>query len=76
VGDCDGSCHHHSECSSPLDCYNWIGQGQQGNLSGGGSNALFTWEGGGGWMPEDGPASDPQAEADFAAWVAAGSINN
>jgi hypothetical protein len=27
-------------------------------------------------MPTSGPTSDPQAESDFAAWIAAGSQNN
>jgi hypothetical protein len=27
-------------------------------------------------MPTNGPSSAPQAEADFAAWIAAGSQNN
>jgi hypothetical protein len=41
-------------------------------LSNGGS--LFSWDEG--FMPPDGPTSEPQAEADFAAWIAAGSQNN
>jgi hypothetical protein len=77
IGSCDSlTCHAHTQCSTAAACYTWIGTGAQGNLSGGGGNALFTWEGGAGYMPEDGPLSDPQAEADFAAWVAAGSPDN
>ena len=72
IGDCDGSCHHHSECSSAAACYAWIGTGVYGKLSNGGD--LFSWDSG--YMPTNGPASDPQAEADFAAWIAAGSMDD
>jgi hypothetical protein len=72
IGDCDGSCHHHSECSSASACYSWIGGGQKGALSNGGG--LFTWDQG--YMPTHGTTSDPAAEADFAAWIAAGSQDN
>ena len=68
-GTCDS--HHHSECSSPSACFSWIGTGY--NLSTGGN--LFSWDSGG-WMPTNGPSSEPQADTDFAAWVAAGSHNN
>jgi hypothetical protein len=43
-----------------------------------GSSALFAWDSGG-WMPTsqaNPPSSDPQADADFAAWIAAGSQDN
>ncbi len=77
IGDCDGSCHHHSQCSSASACYSWIGRGNQGSLTPTGSNALFSWDGNnGGWMPTNGPSSSPQADADFAAWIAAGSQDN
>jgi hypothetical protein len=74
IGDCDGSCHRHSQCDSPSDCYQWIGRDSL--TAGGGYNALFTWDGG--FMPQGGPSqgSEPQADKDFAAWVAAGSQNN
>jgi len=76
IGDCDGSCHHHSECSSPSACYTWIGspsaQKNYGALSNGGG--LLSWDNG--YMPTTGPSSDPTAEAAFAAWIAAGSPNN
>ncbi len=65
AGDCNGSCHHHSECSSPSACYSWIGSRQ---LSGGGG--LLSWDEG--YMPPGGPSSDPQAETAFTAWTAAG----
>ncbi len=64
IGDCDGSCHHHSECSSASACFNWIGNDIQ----------RLSWEGGN--MPPGGPSSDAQAEADFAAWQAAGGQDN
>ncbi len=77
IGSCDGgTCHYHSECSTPAACYTWIGstsaQSYYGALSNGGD--LFSWDGG--YMPKGGPTSEPQAEADFAAWMAAGSMNN
>ena len=28
IGDCDGSCHYHTECSSASACYSWIGTGK------------------------------------------------
>jgi hypothetical protein len=71
-GDCNGSCHYHQECSGPGACYAWIGSGQKGALSDGGG--LFTWDDG--YMPTGGPTSDERAERDFAAWVAAGSLDN
>jgi len=75
IGSCDGgSCHYHSECDTAAACYSWIGspsaQQQYGPLSNGGG--LFTWDMG--YMPKGGPTSEPQAEADFAAWIAAGSL--
>jgi len=72
IGNCDGSCHRHSQCSSPSSCYSWIGSGNRGALSGGGG--LLSWDQG--YMPTNGPTSEPQAEADFTAWAAAGSQNN
>ncbi len=72
IGDCDGSCHYHTECSSASACYSWIGTGKYGALSNGGG--LFTWDQG--YMPKDGPTSDATAEAAFAAWIAAGSPDN
>jgi len=76
-GDCDGSCHHHSQCGSASACFSWIGSGQQGALTGTGGNSLFLWDSStGGWMPKSGPTSNPQADADFTAWIAAGSQDN
>jgi hypothetical protein len=72
VGDCDGSCHYHGECSSAPACFTWIGTGKYGALSNGGG--LFTWDQG--YMPKNGPTSEPEAETDFAAWIAAGSPDN
>jgi hypothetical protein len=73
IGDCDSSsCHRHTECSSPSACYSWIGTGTYGALANNGG--LLSWDNG--YMPATGPSSDPQAEADFAAWIAAGSLNN
>lgn len=70
-GSCDGSCHHHSQCGSASACYSWIGTGY--NLGTGGN--LFSWDSQG-WMPTHGPSSEPQADTDFDAWIAAGSKNN
>jgi hypothetical protein len=76
IGSCDGSCHYHSECDTASDCYSWIGapssQARWGALSNGGG--LFSWDMG--YMPRGGPTSEPQAEADFASWIAAGSPND
>jgi len=72
IGNCDGSCHHHSQCSSASSCYSWIGTGNHGAVANGGG--LFSWDSG--YMPTNGPTSEPQAESDFAAWVAAGSLDN
>jgi len=69
IGNCDGSCHHHSQCSSPSSCYSWIGNKQ---LSGGGG--LLSWDNG--YMPPSGPSSNTAAEDAFTAWTAAGSPDN
>jgi hypothetical protein len=75
VGGCDSSsCHRHTECSSPSACWSWIGTGQQGGLTRGSAKPLFSWDNGD--MPTNGPTSDPQADAAFAAWIAAGSKDN
>jgi hypothetical protein len=39
------------------------------------NSGLFIWTSGG-FMPPNGPPSEPQAVCDFAAWTAAGSNNN
>jgi hypothetical protein len=71
------SCHYHTECDNKDDCYAFIGTAQDqsdyGALSGTGYT-LFSWNGGS--MPQGGPVSEPQASADFAAWQAAGGLNN
>jgi len=67
-GNCDGSCHRHSQCDNPSDCYSWIGS----RVSNGAG--LLSWDQG--YMPPGGPSSLPQAEADFNAWAAAGSQDN
>jgi hypothetical protein len=75
LGTCDGgSCHHHSECDNPLDCYDWIVAPGKYTFTAGSDNPIFTWDDG--FMPKDGPTSEPQADADFGAWVAAGSLND
>ncbi len=77
IGTCDGgSCHYHSECSDPLDCYNWLVVPGDYTFTADGSYPIFSWDGG--HMPKEGPSkgSEPQADADFAAWVAAGSLND
>lgn len=71
-GDCDGSCHHHSQCSSASACYSWIGGGKY-DLSSNGD--LLCWDSNG-FMPTNCPSSVGNAVADFAAWIAAGSQNN
>jgi hypothetical protein len=63
IGDCNGSCHQHSECDNAMDCYNFVGT----NVS------ILSWEGG--FMPPSVPTS-AQAKKDFDAWVAAGSKDN
>jgi hypothetical protein len=73
VGQCaKGGCH--SECSAASGCYTWLNG--RGYIAGGiNNNGLFTWTSGG-FMPKNGPSSNPQAVTDFAAWTAAGSLNN
>jgi hypothetical protein len=74
-GQCDSSCHDHTQCDSASDCYRWIGKGEEGALTPQGSGEkLFSWDNG--FMPRNGPSSEPQADADFEAWIAAGSLNN
>ena len=76
VGDCARSgCHSGgNECASASACYSWLNNDQY--VSGGiNNNGLFTWTSGG-FMPKNGPSSEPQAVSDFAAWTAAGSLNN
>ena len=73
VGNCSkSSCH--SQCSTASGCYTWLDG--RGYISGGiNNNGLFTWTPTG-FMPPSGPTSDPKAVSDFAAWTAAGSLNN
>jgi hypothetical protein len=76
VGGCAQSgCHSSSkDCGSASGCFTWLNK--QGYISGGINNdQLFTWTSGG-FMPKDGPSSEPQAVTDFAAWTAAGSQDN
>ena len=74
-GDCS-ACHmagyYYGSCDDPVDCYDFIGNGQWGGLTAGGG--LFTWDNG--YMPPSGTTSLPQADIDFGAWIAAGSPDN
>jgi hypothetical protein len=80
IGDCaDSNCHgvggaEDSNCDSPGDCWSFIGQPGFYGLSAGGD--LFSWDDGTMPAATSDPGSEPQADADFAAWVAAGSLNN
>lgn len=69
---CHGAGYYYGSCDDPVDCYELIGNGQYGGLSTGGG--FFSWDLGG--MPPSGPTSLPQADIDFAAWIAAGSQDN
>jgi len=76
VGGCAKvACHSGAaECGGASDCYNWLNS--LGYIGGGiNNNDLFTWTPDG-FMPQGGPTSDPSVLADFAAWTAAGSLNN
>jgi hypothetical protein len=76
VGGCARSgCHGtSSECANASGCYSWLSK--DGYIAGGiNNNELFTWTANG-FMPKNGPSSEPQAVTDFAAWTAAGSLDN
>jgi hypothetical protein len=76
LGGCAKSgCHSDAtECATATACYTWLNG--DGFISGGiNDNGLFLWTSGG-FMPQNGPTSEPQAVCDFAAWTAAGSNNN
>lgn len=77
TGCVNNGCHHHdSSCPNASGCWAWL-NAQPGGISVmvGGTGQLFTWDSDG-WMPPNGPSTDPQAEADFAAWVVAGAQDN
>jgi hypothetical protein len=83
TGCVNNGCHTHdasmapgANCSTAKSCFLWIGSagGSQVSASGG----IFVWDAGG-FMPKascDPPTTDPQADTDFAAWIAAGAQDN
>jgi hypothetical protein len=70
-------CHQHdAQCNTAKTCFSWIGVGGGAQVSVAGG--IFTWDPDG-FMPTamaDPPTSDPQADTDFAAWIAAGALDN
>jgi hypothetical protein len=76
VGGCAKSgCHGSSnQRASASACFTWLDG--DGFIAGGiNDNGLFIWTQDG-FMPQNGPTSEPQAVSDYAAWTAAGSQNN
>jgi hypothetical protein len=75
VGNCS-SCHGGTSTASGL--YTWLkGKGQINGTTSAladPSQSVLSWLGGN--MPPSGPSSDPAAESDIKAWVAAGALNN
>ena len=82
IGNCGAASPCHAvdgnlggNCGSAGDCWTWIGLQGQGGLADCQGGGLFSWDTNG-YMPAKGPTSEPQAEADFTAWIAAGSLDN
>ena len=82
IGNCGAAspCHQvdgnlGGNCGTAGDCWTWIGLQGQGGLADCQGGGLFSWDVHG-YMPQNGPTSEPQAEADFTAWIAAGSLDN
>jgi len=68
-------CHGQAgQCDAPSDCYQWLVS--YAYIAGGiNNNDLFSWTPGG-FMPQGGPSTKPDAVTAYADWTAAGSQNN